>query len=93
MDTQVALILGALIASVKGLGLVAIGAGFGWWRSRRRVKELEAQLLEAARGQQALGSGDAERLEQGIDYLAAQISTLADEQRKLMQTLPPPPSH
>ena len=85
MDSQMAILLGALIASVKGLGLVAIGAGIAWWRARRRVRELEAQLAAAA-----VSSGDADlaRLEQGLDYLMSQVRALADEQRAIVQRLP-----
>ncbi len=89
MDPQVAFMVGALVASVKGLGLLAIGAGVGWWRARRRIRELEGQLLQVATDARAVGSGDSERLEQGLDYLATQIHALAEEQRQLMRQLPP----
>ncbi len=89
MDPQVAFMVGALVASVKGLGLLAIGAGVGWWRARRRIRELEGQLLQVATDGRTVGSGDTERLEQGLDYLATQIQALAEEQRKLTRQIPP----
>ncbi|MEO8226320.1 MAG: hypothetical protein ABI637_02765 [Gemmatimonadota bacterium] len=89
MDPQVAFMVGALVASVKGLGLLAIGAGVGWWRARRRIRELEGQLLQVATDARGVGSGDAERLEQGLDYLATQVQALAEEQRQLVRHLPP----
>ncbi len=87
MDTQTAFVLGALVASVKGLGLMAIGAGIAWWRARRRVRELEAQLATAAQG---VGDGEMARLEQGLDFLMTQVRALGDEQRALAQRLPAP---
>ena len=88
MDPQAAFVFGALVASLKGVGLVAIGAGIAWWRARRRVRELEAQLADAA----LAGAGpDLAQLEQGLDFLAEQVRAIADEQRALLRRLPPPP--
>ena len=94
MDPQLAFVVGALVASVKGLGLLALGAGVGWWRARRRIRELEGQLLQVATDARGAGSGETERLEQGLDYLATQIQALAEEQRQLSRQLPSrePPS-
>jgi hypothetical protein len=88
MDPQTAFVFGALVASLKGVGLVAIGAGIAWWRARRRVRELEAQLADAAL---AAAGPDHAQLEQGLDFLAEQVRAIADEQRALLRRLPPPP--
>jgi hypothetical protein len=86
-DPQTAFIFGALVASLKGLGLVAIGAGIAWWRARRRVRQLEAQLADAA----VTGAGpDFAQLEQGLDFLAEQVRALTEEQRAMLRRLPPP---
>jgi hypothetical protein len=70
VDPQVAFALGVLVATVKGVGIAAIGAGIAWWRARRRVRELEDQLTAAL---QATGTAELERLQQSIDELAAQL--------------------
>lgn len=88
MDPQAAFVFGALVASLKGVGLVAIGASIAWWRARRRVRELEAQLADAA----VAGAGpDLAQLEQGLDFLAEQVRTLTDAQHAMLRRLPPPP--
>ena len=79
MDPQTAYVLGALAATVKGVGLAAIGAGIAWWRARRRVRELEAQLAAPATAE----------LERGIEYLTAQVQSLAEQQSQLLRRLPP----
>jgi hypothetical protein len=89
IDPQTAFVFGALVASLKGLGLVAIGAGVAWWRARRRVRELEAQLADAA----LTGAGDdLARLEDGLNFLTEQVRALTDEQRAILRRLPPPPA-
>jgi hypothetical protein len=89
MDPQTAFVFGALVASLKGLGLIAVGAGVAWWRARRRVRELEAQLADAA----VAGAGpQLAQLEQGLDFLAEQVRTLTDEQHAMLRRLPPPPA-
>lgn len=88
MDPQTAFVFGALVASLKGIGLVAIGAGIAWWRARRRVRELEARLADAT----VAGAGpDLAQLEQGLDLLAEQVRALTDEHRAMLRRLPPPP--
>ena len=87
IDPQTAFVFGALVASLKGLGLVAIGAGIAWWRARRRVRELEARLADAALS----GAGDdLARLEDGLNFLTEQVRALSDEQRAMLGRLPPP---
>ena len=89
MDPQTAFVFGALVASLKGLGLIAVGAGVAWWRARRRVRELEAQLADAA----VAGAGpQLAQLEQGLDFLAEQVRALTDEQHVMLRRLPPPPA-
>jgi hypothetical protein len=86
VDPQAAFALGVLVATVKGVGIAAIGAGIAWWRARRRVRELELQLDSALR---AAGAADLEQLQQSVDQLAAQFHTLAEDQRLLLNRLPP----
>lgn len=88
VDPQAAFALGALLATVKGIGIAAIGAGIAWWRARRRVRELEGQLAAAL---QAAGSAELEQLQQSIDQLAVQFHTLAEDQRIIVSRLPPGP--
>jgi hypothetical protein len=84
MHAQTAFVFGALVASLKGLGLVAIGAGVAWWRARRRVRELEAQLAAAA----SAGAGeDLARLEDGLNFLAEQVRALTEDQRAILHRL------
>lgn len=88
IDPQAAFALGVLVATVKGVGIAAIGAGIAWWRARRRVRELESQLTVAL---QAAGSAEVEQLQQSIDQLSAQLHTLADDQRAIVRRLPAGP--
>lgn len=86
MKPEIAFALGTLVAAVKGLGLVAIGAGIAWWRARRRVRELEGRLAAAAvAGQEE----HLAQLEQGLDFLTRQLAELADQQRAILRRLPP----
>lgn len=88
MDAQTAFVLGALVASLKGLGLIAIGAGVAWWRARRRVRELEARLADAV----SAGAGEElARLEDGLNFLAEQVRALTEDQRAILHRLPPAP--
>ncbi len=85
MEPQAAFALGALVVALKGIGLVAIGAGIAWWRARRRVRELEGQLAAAAQ------SGDAAhlaQLQEGVDYLSSQLARLAEHQQAILRRLP-----
>lgn len=85
IDPQVAFALGALVATLKGVGIAAIGAGIAWWRARRRVRELEGQLTAALH---ASGSAELEQLQQSIDQLGAQFRMLAEDQRAIVRRLP-----
>lgn len=89
IDPQTAFVLGALIASIKGIGLVAVGAGIAWWRARRRVRELEGQLAAAAVAIAiAIEAPAMGELERGLEYLTAQIQALAQQQQELARRLP-----
>ncbi|HJP57767.1 MAG TPA: hypothetical protein VJ847_12165 [Gemmatimonadales bacterium] len=85
MEPGAAFVVGALVAAAKGLGLAAIGAGIAWWRARRRVRELEAQLAAAAQVEQDTHLA---QLEQGLDYLTRQLTELADQQQAILRRLP-----
>ena len=79
-------LLGALIVSVKALGIGAIGFGIAWWRARNRIRHLEArqhldpQLLEDR----------LDRLEDALDAMSATLERLAAGQGELQRRLPPP---
>ena len=85
IDPQAAFALGVLVATLKGVGIAAIGAGIAWWRARRRVRELEGQLTAAL---QSAGSAELEQLQQSMDQLAAQVGRLAEDQRTIVNRLP-----
>ena len=80
------LVVGALIASVKGLGIGAVGFGIAWWRARRRIRELEAQRqLDPQPLHERI-----DRLEGTLDSVAAALDRLAAGQSELQRRLAPP---
>ena len=63
--------LGLLLGAAK-VGLIGtVAFGIAWWRSRKRVRELEAELNAPALTEERL-----EHLEQGLDYVASQLDRL-----------------
>ena len=79
-------VIGALIASVKGLGIGAVGFGIAWWRARRRIHELEAQRqLDPQPLQERM-----DRLEGTLDSVAAALDRLAAGQSELQRRLTAP---
>ena len=76
--------LGLLLGAAK-VGLIGtVGFGIAWWRTRRKLKQLESALPDPARLEERLAN-----LEQIADFTAAQLAKLvetqADLQRKLIQ--------
>ena len=81
-------LLGVLLASVKGLGIGAVGFGIAWWRARVRIRQLEdAQRPDAAALEERLG-----RLEGSLDYMTSALDRLATGQDDLRKRLAPPAS-
>jgi hypothetical protein len=73
MDLQLGIVLGLLAGAAKVLGIAAVGFGIAWWRSRKRVRELEAKQHEVPELQERL-----DRIERSIEYMASQFERLAD---------------
>jgi hypothetical protein len=79
-------LLGALVASVKGLGIGAVGFGIAWWRARNRIRQLEAQRqLDPQPLHERM-----DRLEDTLDSVAAALDRLAAGQSELQRRLSPP---
>jgi hypothetical protein len=79
-------LLGALVVSAKVLGIGAMGFGIAWWRARKRIRQLEAQLQLDP---QPLHD-HMDRLEGTLDSVAAGLERLAAGQSELQRRLPPP---
>lgn len=68
--------LGLLFGAAK-IGLIGtIGFGIAWWRTRAKLKRLEATLPDPAQLNERLAN-----LEQLTDYTAAQVNRLVEGQR------------
>lgn len=77
-------LLGVLLASTKGLAIATLGFGIAWWRSRQRVKELEAERPQQAELRERL-----DRLESSLEYVAGALNRLGQGQDDLRHALPP----
>ena len=76
--------LGLLLGAAK-VGLIGtVGFGIAWWRTRRKLRRLEAELPDPARLEERLAN-----LEQLADYTAGQVSRLADAHAEQGRILPP----
>jgi hypothetical protein len=83
MDPQSsAFVLGLLFGAAKIMTIGTVGFGIGWWRTRARLR-----ALEAARSQPSLTEERLDRLEQGLDYMAIQLDRLVQGQADLNQQL------
>jgi hypothetical protein len=77
--------LGLLLGAAK-IGIIGtVGFGIAWWRTRAKLRRLEAAFPEPERLEQRLAS-----IEQIADYTAAQVSRLADAQEAAPKILRPP---
>jgi hypothetical protein len=76
-------LLGVLLASTKGLALVAVGFGIAWWRSRVRIRELEAAQPAARELDERLA-----RVESSLDYITSTLERLGSSQDDLRRRLP-----
>ena len=77
-------LLGVLLASTKGLALVAVGFGIAWWRSRARIRELEAARPADRELDERLA-----RVESSLDYITSTLERLGSSQDDLRRRLPP----
>ena len=73
-----------LLLGVAKLGIIGtVGFGIAWWRSRTRLRRLEAALPDPARLEERLAN-----LESQTDYMAGQLDRLVEAQGT-GATLPP----
>ena len=78
--------LGLLLGAAKVMTIAAAGFGLAWWRARRRIKQLEADQLEAER----LSAPSGEELRQigeGLAHVIVQLDQLNRAQAELMKQL------
>jgi|KBSSwiStaDraftv2_1062776.scaffolds.fasta_scaffold110377_3 hypothetical protein len=76
--------LGLLLGAAK-IGLIGtIGFGIAWWRTRAKLRRLEAALPDPARLEERLAN-----LEQIADYTASQVNRLAEAQDATARIRPP----
>ena len=81
-------LLGVLLASVKSLGIGAIGFGIAWWRARARIRQLEdAQRPDPLALEERLG-----RLEVSLEYITSALERLTTGQDDLRKSLALPAS-
>ena len=75
-------LLGVLLASTKGLALVALGFGIAWWRGRTRIRKLESAADRELDERLA-------RVESSLDYITSTLERLGSGQDDLRRRLPP----
>jgi hypothetical protein len=82
--------LGLLFGAAK-IGIIGtVAFGIAWWRTRKRLRTLEAALPDPARLEERLAN-----LEQLADYSASQMQRLVESQdtlARLIETARPPRS-
>ena len=76
--------LGLLLGAAKIGAIGTIGFGIAWWRTRGKLRRLEAALPDPASLEERLAN-----LEQVADYTAAQVNRLVEAQ-EAGAVLPPP---
>ncbi len=79
--------LGLLLAAAKVGAIGTFGFGIAWWRSRQKVRRLEATLPDPAILAERLAN-----LEQMADYSASQLDRLLETQDALSRQLAAPPA-
>jgi hypothetical protein len=79
--------LGLLLGAAKIGAIGTIGFGIAWWRTRTKLRKLEAALPDPARLEERLAN-----LEQLADYTAGQVSRLTSTPADYPRNLPPPTS-
>lgn len=86
MDPQLSgFALGLLLAAAKVGFLGTIGFAIAWWRTRGRLRRLEAALPDPARLEERLAN-----LEQISDYSAGKLDRLVEAQDALVRHLANP---
>ena len=76
--------LGLLLGAAKIGAIGTIGFGIAWWRTRGKLRRLEAALPDPASLEERLAN-----LEQVADYTSAQVNRLVEAQ-EAGAVLPPP---
>lgn len=75
--------MGLLFGAAKVLAIGAVGFGIAWWRSRARVRELEAHAHEVPAIEERL-----ERIERSLDYISAHFGRIAGSSEGEERALP-----
>ena len=74
--------LGLLLGAAK-VGLIGtVGFGVAWWKTRARLKKLQAELPDPGRLEERLA-----RLEELADYSAGRMDRLIEDQSRLSERL------
>jgi hypothetical protein len=79
--------LGLLLAAAKVGVIGTVAFGIAWWRTRTKLRRLEAALPDPASLAERLAN-----LEQMTDYSARQIDRLIESQDALTRQLAAPPA-
>jgi len=77
--------LGLLLAAAKVGAIGTIGFGIAWWRTRKKLRHLEAALPDPASLAERLAN-----LEQMADYSAGRMERLIESQDELTRRLAAP---
>ena len=80
--------LGLLLGAAKISVIGAVAFGIAWWRTRAKLRRLEAALPDPARLEERLAN-----LEQIAEYSASQMDRLIEAQDALTRQLASPPSN
>lgn len=78
--------LGLLLAAAKIGAIGTVAFGIAWWRTRTKLRRLEAALPDPAILAERLAN-----LEQMADYSASQMDRLLESQDAVARQLPAPP--
>jgi hypothetical protein len=79
--------LGLLLAAAKVGAVGTVAFGIAWWRTRTKLRRLEAALPDPASLAERLAN-----LEQMADYSASQMDRLIESQDALARQLAAPPA-
>jgi len=71
VDTSIPFLLGLLLASLKSLGILALGFGVAWWRARATIRRLEGERPVWNDVQERL-----DRMESSLDSISAALDRL-----------------
>ena len=76
--------LGLLFGAVKIAAIGTVGFGIAWWRARARIKQLEAERLQALAGEERIA-----RVEQNVELVVDQLDRLVRAHADLTSRLSP----